>query len=756
MAFVVSLGLAGVLATLMVWTGWWHPVAGYLVLAIPTISTAGFALYGPGERFWGGTPPPPALLGGANYTMLIPAVADRRETSVIPAVRDSANKGARDLGEVQRISLDLEPTSRVVIDLSGTQVIPRVADLDWTSLIPAQGPPLPDLADGHQAEPADPVDPEHPGHLVPEIAIEVGLALGIIGGWLVGLRLSDASSVGNYGLLSVLHPLFFVAVAACVVRFLVELGRPRWRGWVLLGQTALLVVIMHATVPLLIHEPEYAWSYKHVGVVQMFASQGHITNPDDLYEQWPTFFAAVAHLAAGSGVDPLRLAAWAPVFFDLAFCVPIFAVARTLAADPRVPYLTVFLFSAIDWVAQDYLAPQPYAYVMALGSLLVVLRWLRRTARTPTGRLRLPERVRVPDRVKRLWSWVSRGAAPVPYTSNAVSWAATGVLCVVFAVVVAAHQLSPYLIAISAAGLAVVGLVRPLRIVPIMIGICLVYLIPRYQVADDYGLFSGFNLFSNARTAKLATGASDGRLFSVDVVQLLTLTVWGLAALAVVTAWRRPGMVAAPAVLAFIPFGLLAVQSYGGEAIFRVFLFSAPWCAYLIATLLLRRTWVPRLGAVPAGTVAVVLAVLATLQGAHGQLAATTFTRTEVAAAQYLYGHAEPGADIVFAADNFPTRLTANYGQFAYGANADHTLITSDDRLGLFELTPDGESTFNQRFDATVAAYLVFSPSMVAYLRYFGYMPPETLTTLEQLVQHSTHWSLYYRDGDVRVYKFKP
>jgi hypothetical protein len=344
----------------------------------------------------------------------------------------------------------------------------------------------------------------------------------------------------------------------------------------------------------------------------------------------------------------------------------------------------------------------------------------------------------------------------VPYTSNAVSWAATGVLCVVFAVVVAAHQLSPYLIAISAAGLAVVGLVRPLRIVPIMIGICLVYLIPRYQVADDYGLFSGFNLFSNARTAKLATGASDGRLFSVDVVQLLTLTVWGLAALAVVTAWRRPGMVAAPAVLAFIPFGLLAVQSYGGEAIFRVFLFSAPWCAYLIATLLLRRTWVPRLGAVPAGTVAVVLAVLATLQGAHGQLAATTFTRTEVAAAQYLYGHAEPGADIVFAADNFPTRLTANYGQFAYGANADHTLITSDDRLGLFELTPDGESTFNQRFDATVAAYLVFSPSMVAYLRYFGYMPPETLTTLEQLVQHSTHWSLYYRDGDVRVYKFKP
>ena len=235
----------------------------------------------------------------------------------------------------------------------------------------------------------------------------------------------------------------------------------------------------------------------------------------------------------------------------------------------------------------------------------------------------------------------------------------------------------------------------------------------------------------------------------------MTLSGWGPGALAVLTAWRRPGLVAAPAVLAFVPFGLVAVQSYGGEAIFRVFLFSAPWCAYLIATLLLRRTWVPRSGAVPAGAVAVVLAVLATLQGAHGQLEATTFTRTEVSAAQYLYTHAEPGADIVFAADNCPTRLTANYGQFAYGANSDHTLITTDSRLGLFELTPDGESTFNQRFDSEVASYLVFSPSMEAYLRYFGYMPPHTLTQLEQLVSRSTHWSMWYRDGDVRMYKFK-
>ena len=38
--------------------------------------------------------------------------------------------------------------------------------------------------------------------------------------------------------------------------------------------------------------------------------------------------------------------------------------------------------------------------------------------------------------------------------------------------------------------------------------------------------------------------------------------------------------------LAFSPFTCFSVQAYGGEAIYRVFLFSAPWCALLIASML--------------------------------------------------------------------------------------------------------------------------------------------------------------------------
>ena len=56
---------------------------------------------------------------------------------------------------------------------------------------------------------------------------------------------------------------------------------------------------------------------------------------------------------------------------------------------------------------------------------------------------------------------------------------------------------------------------------------------------------------------------------------------------AVARNWRTLGRVAVPALLAFSPFLMIPVQSYGGEAIYRVYLFSAPWCAILIADALM-------------------------------------------------------------------------------------------------------------------------------------------------------------------------
>jgi hypothetical protein len=322
--------------------------------------------------------------------------------------------------------------------------------------------------------------------------------------------------------------------------------------------------------------------------------------------------------------------------------------------------------------------------------------------------------------------------------------------------VVASHQLTPYVVAAGAAGLVAMGLVRSYRIIPILVGSTFGYLVPRYDVAEHYGgLISGFNIFGNILTSGSASGdvgtPSAGRTLSVNATMMVALVVWGLSALAVVSAFRRLGPVAVPGLLAFTPFCLVVAQNYGGEAIFRVYLFSAPWCAILIAGLLLRRRWLPRIAAEVAGVLALALVVLGTAQAANGQVMATTFTRDDVAIARYVYSHAEPGSVIVLAADNLPTRMTANYWQIF-----DQYLIGADERLGTYELTDAGAAVLDDHFDDTVVNYLVFSSSMTRYLDYYQYMPAETLTTLEQQIKRSPRWQFVYRIGDGAVYRRAP
>jgi hypothetical protein len=578
------------------------------------------------------------------------------------------------------------------------------------------------------------------------LLVEAGIIVAILGMWLFSVSRTSADNVGDYGLLSVMHPAYFAAVA--LLRGALHRGaRPETLARMDSARPDRRARRDHARdgASARVYEPEYAWTYKHVGVVEHFRAYGVVTNALDIYQRWPTLFAVVAHLVDSSGVSALRVAAWAPVFFDLAFCVPLFAIARTFT-DRRVPYLTVFLFSAANWVAQDYLAPQAFTYVLGLGSLLIMLRWLRRT----TGR-----HERTPPRIARLWAWVGSGLAEVPYTSKYASRAVVVVLYIVYAVVVASHQLSPYLIAMTACGLVALGLVRPLRIVPVLLSIAVLYLVPRYQIAAHYGLFN-FDIFGHATSAGPVDGTTAGRVLSAQVVQFLSLTVWALAALGVVASWRRPGPIAAPAVLAFSPFGLLLAQSYGGEAIYRVYLFSIPWCAYLIATLLLRKRWLPRGVGVPGATIVVTATVLASMQGAHGQLLFNRFTPDEVAASTFIYTHAEPGADIVLAAGNFPTRLAANYDGFSAGPNGDHGLLPGDKELLGLALTEADLPKINSFFNKKTPSYLVFSPAMSKYLHYFGYAPDGLIERLQTTISGSPNWRICYRNQDVSIYKYFP
>ena len=221
--------------------------------------------------------------------------------------------------------------------------------------------------------------------------------------------------------------------------------------------------------------------------------------------------------------------------------------------------------------------------------------------------------------------------------------------------------------------------------------------------------------------------------------------MWLGAAAAIALRWRSLGRVALPAVLAFSPFVVLGVQSYGGEAIYRVFLFSAPWCALLIAELIaeLRGALRPLVSAVVCAA-----ALVAGLQGLYGPAAVYAFTPPELAASLWLYGHAPPGSLLILAGRQLPR---ARGRQLRRLRLPDHARPTR--RTGRPGSTRPTWATCEQWIDSLghPSAYVVFSKSMENYAGYFGY--PTGYEQLAKAVAADPAWQVVYRNADVVIYR---
>jgi hypothetical protein len=289
------------------------------------------------------------------------------------------------------------------------------------------------------------------------------------------------------------------------------------------------------------------------------------------------------------------------------------------------------------------------------------------------------------------------------------------------------------------------GVVRPWWTAAILLGIPLLYLAPRWNLV-------GPGLFHNAAGTTPSWG-SDGQAVSALTVRTLALVVWFLALLAVFRDRRTIGRVLIPLTLAFLPFLLVAMQNYGGEAIYPVYLLSAPWCAYLIADMAIQLRW-PRAVCGPLAVVMTSVMLFATVQGRHGQLVVDRQLATEVAASRYLYENGTPGATIILAAPNFPARVAGTYDQFNRGLVHDPDLITEGGLTGV-ALT-HAYLPLIERFARSYPGptrYLVISDGMRRYAAYFNALPDGSLDQLDETLAGSPSWTVFYRNPDVVIYE---
>jgi hypothetical protein len=294
-----------------------------------------------------------------------------------------------------------------------------------------------------------------------------------------------------------------------------------------------------------------------------------------------------------------------------------------------------------------------------------------------------------------------------------------------------------------------------------MWAICLAYLVPRFALIDDtYHIVTALtNPFRNIEQAvKQYPPGLPGRQLAASAARALAFGMWGIALLGALRMVRRGRRVLPLLALAFSPMLVVFAHSYGGEAVYRAYLFSLPWTACLAAgcvapraTPVSRVTWL-----VPFVALASTVSLL--VPAVFGMDLVYVMPTAEVRASEYFYRHAEPGG-ILMGTPNFPTRLSGRYDGFALNPNGtDPTFL--DVRmwgrmLDIGDVTIIENKLRNFGSEETTTGYVLLSRSQANATSMYGILPRGAFASLRQALLDSPDFEVFYRNADTTIFRFR-
>jgi hypothetical protein len=451
-----------------------------------------------------------------------------------------------------------------------------------------------------------------------------------------------------------------------------------------------------------------------VGIVDYILRHGSVDptiTASAIYHNWPGFFAASSLLAALAGrEDLLTIASWAPLVFNLINLVALRFMLRGLTQNERLVWLSLWLFFLINWVGQDYFSPQAMVFVLYLLCIGLLIRG-----------------------ITRLWQ---------------------AALFVLFATVIAAsHQITPVVLILAVTTLVVLkrtpGWYLPIITIILTLAWALTAARP-YASAHLPDLIETFgqpleNANANLEKATMANAAQ-------------ALVVWGGRSVVVVSAsvavvgvwrcWRARTLQVNAAILMAVPALLVVITGFGGEVLFRAFLFAAPFIAFNAATAIIPHVD-RRFGARATVATAVLTAVLLPgfLLGYYGKERQNYFTQAEVQAATWVSEHARPGSLLVEGSRNYPNQFR-NYENFTYvpidrEPPESWRPIVADPAGVLSEWLSDPRYT---------DSYVLITRSQEIEVDTQGPMPAGSLQAIESALRRSPEFQVAVDTGDATVF----
>jgi hypothetical protein len=469
--------------------------------------------------------------------------------------------------------------------------------------------------------------------------------------WTLSLSAIDPALATDLGLVAVLPPAYFVALGLVVMAFMVAITEKPLPTWAVLFTVVALIVMIHGLRAFTTDGTHLATTWVHIGFAEVISRSGEYLPGLDARFSWPVFFALTAFLSEAANVDLGRIAPYFPLAVNLLLLPCLILVYRALSGDLRIAWTGAFVFFSTNWIGQDYLSPQAFAFVMYVAVIGVVMTWFARgRARheAAMGGMHAHPGVLAAD--------LTRSVRPAAQRAGLMV-----VLIVLLAAMVPSHQLTPFAL-LGALGVLVVFRMTWLRALPIllvvMIGTWISYMTVPFLTGHIGGLLAQVGSTEAVATENVAARVQ-GSLEHMVVVYIrlgATLVVWSLAGLGMLRRIRRGRWDVGAILLAGAPIGLFFLQSYGGEMLQRIYLFSLPFMAFFVAALFFPDR--ARTGRTTNLALAATLAlfIVALMFTKFGNERVDLMTADELAGMNALHEMAPSGSSFIVVNNNSPIR----------------------------------------------------------------------------------------------------
>ncbi|MGZ4801061.1 MAG: hypothetical protein ACXV9P_00510 [Acidimicrobiia bacterium] len=566
--------------------------------------------------------------------------------------------------------------------------------------------------------------------------------------WILSLFFIDVNHMTDFGLISVLGPLYFLALAGLSAAFAWTITFHHKATQLLTAQVVSLIVMLYGVTGIVEPEPGYFTAYLHVGFIEYIARTGSTLPLLDARFSWPGSFSLGALLTELAGVkSALYFVRWSPLAFNLLWLLPLWVIVCNVTTNPKVRWVTLWIFPIANWVHQDYLSPQALNYFLYLVVLAVLLRWFRPRILALVSKK--PHRIaKAPSFAKLLWAdGVADDMVSTPPLDYAQRCGLLVILVVTYFAAVMSHQLTPVVLLIT---VAVMVFFRrtTLTTLPVIMAVLMLAWISfgaeTYWVGHLRTLFGGAGAVSSNLKAGIGrnTTAGEGRTFVLAIRVAFSAGVLAFAALGTLRRWRTGSRQLTCVLLAAAPFCLLIGQSYGGEVVMRAYLFALPFIAILAAMALFPRVSPGSLRtALTLGGIVLLMAA-GFLVARYGNERFEMVSPGELSAMRWVYAHTPAGSKLAAPSRNLPWRYEQIEG-YQYSPIADGILDH-----------PRAVLTFIDKHPGN--AYFIPSNGQQLFGRELYGLPPHWLDQLERALVRTGRLRLVYGNREARVYQVLP